>query len=91
MQEWDSAIEQAIGVLGDSFDTHRVIQEVAHRNQRQYVAALAAIDSDTPFHQFHSLLGRRVKIVGESLGFRHEESRSPDMFGQHSKCLAWSR
>ena len=91
MEEWDSAIEQAIKVLGASFDTHRVIQEVARRNQSMYVKALAAIDSDTPFHKLHTLLGRRVKIVAKRLGFRNEQSRSRDMFGQSSRCLAWSR
>jgi hypothetical protein len=91
MEEWDFAIEQAIMGLGDSFDSHKVIQEVAHRNQHQYIEALAAIDSDTPFHKLHSALGRRIKIVGERLGFASVDSRSPDMFGQHSKCLRWSR
>ncbi len=91
MEAWDSAIEQSIKVLGASFDTHKVIQEVAHRNQRQYVAALAAIDSDTPFHQLHSSLGRRVKVVAERLGYTKKDSRSLDMFGQSSICLAWSR
>jgi hypothetical protein len=91
MKEWDIAIERAIKALGDSFDSHRLIQEVAHRNQRQYVAALAVIESDTPFHKLHSALGRRIKIVGNRLGFTSEDSRSPDMFGQYSKCLRWSR
>lgn len=91
MEEWDFAIEQAVQALGASFDTHRLIQEVAHHNQRRYVVALAAIDSATPFHQLHSSLGRRIKIVCERLGFTGQESRSLDMFGQSSKCMTWSQ
>lgn len=91
MKEWDTAIEQAIRVLGDSFDSHRLIQEVAHRNQRQYIAALAKIETDRPFHKLHSAFGRRIKIVAKRLGFTSEDSRSLDMFGQHSKCQRWSR
>ena len=91
MEEWDSAIEQAVSELGPSFDSHRVIKELAHRNQRQYISALAAVDSETPFHYLHSLLGRRIKVVCERLGFRGRESRSLDMFGQNSRSIAWSR
>lgn len=91
MEEWDVAIEQVIQMLCTSFDTHSVIQELAHNNQRKYVAALARIDSDTPFHQLHSSLGRSIKNVCERLGFIGQESRSLDMFGQNSKCMAWSR
>lgn len=90
MEEWDFAIEQAVQALGASFDTHRLIQEVAHHNQRRYVVALA-IDSATPFHQLHSSLVRRIKIVCERLGFTGQVSRSLDMFGQSSKCTTWSR
>ncbi len=91
MEEWDAAIEQTVETLGPSFDTHRAIQALAHRNQRKYVAALKIIDSDTPFHQLHSTLGRRIKAVCERLGFSGQDSRSPDLFGQHSKCILWSR
>ena len=91
MEEWDSAIKNAVQALGTTFDTHRVIQEIAHCNQRAYVEALAKIDSDTPFQQLHSALGRRIKVSCEQLGFTGQESRSPDMFAQNSKCIAWSR
>ncbi len=91
MEEWDAAIELVVQKLGTDFDTHRAIQELAHCNQRKYIAALARIEGDTPFHQLHSSLGRSIKAACERLGFIGKESRSPDMFGQNSKCILWSR
>jgi hypothetical protein len=91
MENWEAEIEQVIQTLGTSFDTHKAIQALAHCNQRKYVAALAKIDGDTPFHQLHSSLGRSIKVVCERLGFTGQESRSLDLFGQHSKCILWSR
>jgi hypothetical protein len=91
MEKWDSAIEEAIRALGVSFDSHRLIQEIAHRNQRRYVMALEAINSDIPFQILHSQLGRQIKVVASRLGFVGEESRSPDMFAQNSECMKYSR
>ena len=91
MEEWDSQIERAIDTLGTSFDSHRLIQELAHRNQRRYVEALAAIDSDIPFQALHSNLGRRIKIVAEILGYQGEKSRSADMFAQNSECVRYTK
>jgi len=91
MDEWNQPIEQAVESLGVSFDTHDVIKEVAHRNQREYVAALADIESDTPFQLLHSAFGKQIRVVCESLGFTGKDSRSPDIFNQNSKCQKWSR
>lgn len=91
MEEWDSAIEEAISVMGASFDSHRLIQEIAHRNQRRYVQALASIGSDIPFQVLHSRLGRRIKVVAGRLGFVGEEYRSADMFAQNSECMEYTR
>jgi len=91
MEEWDDAIEQVVEQLGDSFHSHRVIQEVAHLNQRRYVEALVAIEGDIPFQILHSALGRRIKTVCERLRFSGKDHRSSDMFGQNSKCMKWSR
>ena len=91
MGDWDVAITEVVESLNAPFDSHIVIRELAHRNQRRYVDALAAINTDTPFHQLHSSLGRRIKVVCEGLGFTGQDSRSSDMFGQQSKCQEWSR
>ena len=90
MESWDLAIEQSIRALGTSFDTHRLIQEIAHLNQRRYVEALAGIDSDIPFQVLHSRLGRRIKVIAGSLGYEGTETQSDDMFGQYSHCTAYS-
>jgi hypothetical protein len=91
MKEWDPAIEQAISRLGDSFDSHQLIQKIAHFNQRKYVLELSKIDTDRPFHKLHSAFGRRIKVVARNLGFTSKDTRSIDMFGQHSKCQSWTR
>lgn len=91
MKDWDAAIAEVVKSLNTPFDSHLVIRELAHRNQRCYVDALAAINTATPFHQLHSSLGQRIKVVCESLGLTGQDSRSPDMFGQQSKCQQWSR
>ena len=91
MEEWDIVIKEAVSALGKSFDTHDVIKKIAHLNQREYVLALSELDSDTPFHKLHSALGLRIKPVCEQLGYVGKDSRSPDMFGQSSRCKQWSR
>ncbi|OEU65088.1 MAG: hypothetical protein BA863_03015 [Desulfovibrio sp. S3730MH75] len=94
MEEWDDAIDEVIETLEVPFDSHLVIKKLAHRNQQRYVKALAALvdsNSDTPFHQLHSALGRRIKIVCELRRLVGTDSRSHDMFGQNSKCQKWSR
>ena len=91
MNHWDSAITEVVESLEIPFDSHLVIREVARRNQRMYVQALTELDTDTPFHQLHSSLGRRIKVVCEGLGFIGKDYRSPDIFGQNSRCKRWSR
>lgn len=91
MEGWDAAIAEVVNSLNSPFNSHLVIRELAHRNQRRYVDALAAINTETPFHQLHSSLGKRIKVVCEGLGFTGQDGRSLDMFGQQSKCQEWSR
>ena len=91
MEDWDASITEVVNSLSTPFDSHLVIKELAHKNQRRYVDALAAIKTETPFHQLHSSLGRRIKVVCDGLGLKGSDSRSPDMFGQQSKCQKWSR
>ncbi|OQX01328.1 MAG: hypothetical protein BWK73_46385 [Thiothrix lacustris] len=91
MSNWDSAIKETVESLTAPFDSHDIIRELARRNQCDYVKALSAITTDTPFHQFHTQLGHQIKSVCEQLGFMGEDSRSPDIFGQQSKCKKWIR
>lgn len=90
MKNWDIEIANVVNSLKVPFDSHLVIRELAHRNQRRYVSALSEMDSNIPFQQLHSLLGKRIKVVCEDLGFNGVDSRSPDMFGQNSQCQEWS-
>ncbi|GHU04345.1 hypothetical protein FACS1894158_04440 [Betaproteobacteria bacterium] len=41
MEDWDAAITEVVKSLSTPFDSHLVIRELAHRNQRRYVDALA--------------------------------------------------
>lgn len=91
MKDWDAEITEVVERLSVPFDSHMVIRELSHRNQRRYVDALAALDTDTPFNELHSALGRRIKAVCESVGFTGKDSRSPDMFERQSSCQEWFR
>lgn len=91
MEAWREKIIEVVESLGNSFDSHLVIKELAHKNQRLYVQALAAINTDTPFQQLHASLGKQIKTVCESLGFTREDSRSTDLFGQESLCQRYVR
>ncbi len=84
-------IEDVINDLGNDFDSHKVILQLAHDNQRAYIDTLHAIDSETPFHTLHSKLGVEIKEICLELGFTRNESCSLDIFGQQSKCLSWSK
>lgn len=87
----DEAIEAAIQSSGDEFDSHEIIRRVAQQNQRDYIADLASVGGETPFQTFHSMLGKRIKVISERQGFSGEASRSQDIFGQYSNCVLWSR
>lgn len=89
MEDWDVAIAEVVQSLKVPFDSHLVIRELAHKNQRRYVDALASMNTDAPFQQLHSSLGRRIKVVCEGLGFIGKDHQSPDIFGQRSKCQQW--
>ncbi|CAG1770859.1 hypothetical protein BAC3_01378 [uncultured bacterium] len=84
-------IEQVVDSLGDSFDSHKVFLELAHKNQRAYVEALQCTDSDTPFNTLHLSLGKLVKEVCIARGFVEGTSYSNDIFLHKSKCASWSR
>lgn len=91
MNKWNNAIKDVVKELGNSFDTHQVIQKLAHMNQRMYVIALSEIDNEIPFQTLHSSLGRQIKVVCTQLGFSNKDHRSLDMFNQNSKCQFWSK
>ena len=85
----DTLIETIVVSQGLSFDSHDIIRQFGHKNQRLYVKELAAINSDWPFQVLHAALGRQIKEVCERLGYKSEATRSLDIFGQHSECVRW--
>lgn len=91
LEQWDKAIKEAVNELGEAFDTHQLIQKLAHKNQRDYVIALAEIEGEVPFQTLHSALGRQIKVICTELGFSNKDHRSLDMFNQNSKCQFWSK
>lgn len=78
---------------GASFDSHEIIIEFAHKNQNLYIDELNKIKAgtDIPFQTLHSKLGSQIKNICTELGYKSEESRSPDIFRQNSKCRKWSK
>lgn len=84
-------IERAIASMPNDFDSHDVIKEVAHTNQRAYAEALVAIEGDRLFHKLHSEMGRQITEICDLLGYRREQSRSDDIFGQKSRCIGWCK
>jgi hypothetical protein len=87
----DRVIEKIIEEMGQEFDSHDVILKLAQDNQRMYVEALAAINGDRLFQTLHSEVGRRIKEICDRQGYAGENSRSRDIFGQHSRCVLWSK
>ena len=87
----DNIIEQIIINAGSDFDSHDIIHKFGHENQRLYVSELNATNGDRPFQILHSALGRQIKTICERLGYTPTPSRSPDIFGQHSECVQWSK
>ena len=51
-EEWDPLLEKAVNELGEKFDSHNVILELAHRNQRIYVSELAKINRTGLFRYY---------------------------------------
>ena len=87
----DTILEKIIANAGPAFDSHDIIHQFGHQNQRLYVNELAATNGDRPFQVLHSALGRQIKAICERLGYKNEASRSLDIFGQHSECVRWTK
>lgn len=87
----DNLIENIIKIAGPAFDSHDIIHQFGHQNQRLYVDELAVTNGTRPFQVLHSSLGRQIKAICERLGYKCEASRSLDIFGQHSECVRWTK
>jgi hypothetical protein len=84
----------AIQSMPRLFDAHDVINEVGHRNQRDYIEQLSSNKDRFPFNTVHSELGRQIKDICLSLGYEQVDQpdyRSKDIFRQSSLCNLWRK
>lgn len=90
-----TVLENHFSKLVDSFtsefDTHDFIRRLAHRHQRDYIAALVAFqDQAHPFNVLHGqigwLLGQHPELVSK-VGERDSE----DIFGQRNSAVVWRK
>lgn len=83
-----------------NFDTHEVIVEYKTRCPVAYEAALTAVGQRprsakarkkaSAVHRLHTSLGIRIARICTESGLVRTQSRSVDVIGQHSRCLAWA-
>lgn len=83
-----------------NFDTHDVIIAYKTRCPVAYEADLTAAEQQSrsakariktsAVHRLHTLLGIRIARICTASGLVRTQSRSIDVNGQHSRCLAWA-
>ncbi|GAA0405240.1 hypothetical protein ACFOY5_08155 [Massilia aurea] len=83
-----------------NFDTHDVIIEYKTRCPVAYEADLTEVEQrprsakarkkTSAVHRLHTSLGIRIARICTASGLVHTQSRSVDLNGQHSRCLAWA-
>lgn len=75
------------------FTSHEFFLRLAHDNQREYVAGLAAYSAgDAPFKDLHHALVRRLKkLEGKVITLRKEDYPSRDIFGSPSHAGLWKK
>lgn len=83
-----------IAQMGERFNSHQFILELARQHQKAYIEALYHFrNTDAPFMNLHGVLSRHfnalpglVKRVGDS-----SASESRDIFGRHQGCALWEK
>ena len=83
-----------------NFDTHDVIIAYKTRCPVAYEADFTAAEQrprsaetrkkTSTVHRLHTSLGIRIARICTASGLVRTQSRSIDVNGQHSRCLAWS-
>ena len=93
--ELENAMGAALRAMKPEFDTHQFILKLASENQKEYIDALAAIDSTKPFQTLHSAIGKKLKQKATDGEFAIQETASnvssPNIFGKQSSCSRWQR
>jgi hypothetical protein len=90
MQALEDAFPEVVAQMGEFFDSHDFILKLAHAQQRLYVTALAAVDSEHPFQIVHREISRRL-LAHPELVSRIGERSSRDIFGQKSSATVWCK
>jgi hypothetical protein len=91
VEELETLVRSTIPHLAAPFDTHKLILELAQRNQRQYIAALQQVRGDAPFQTLHSMIGRTLQKLAPEFGLVGRQTFSDDIFRQRNSCVEWSR
>ena len=87
----EQLIRDAITNADSEFDSHDIIRELGHKNQKLYIEALATANGDRPFQVLHSQFGIAIKSICQELGYQGQGSSSLDIFGQESACIRWKK
>ena len=85
--------EDAINAMDTGFTSHEFFLRLAHDNQREYVAGLAAYsEGGYPFRDLHHALVKRLKkLEGKLITLRKESYPSRDIFGTPSLSGLWKK
>jgi hypothetical protein len=92
--DWTQMLTAAIESMPSDFDSHDVINKVAHTNQRAYIERLYANVSGPPFQTVHATLGREIARICSRLGYERVDRpgyHSKDIFRQNSECALWCK
>ena len=91
MDEIEALVRSTIPHLPSPFDSHKLILELAQRNQRQYVDALQQVNGNAPFQTLHSMIGRTIQKLAPEFGLTGRETFSDDIFRHRNSCVEWTR
>lgn len=86
------------------FDSHDVVHDFRARFSAEYEVLLRAAErraarhaqgssskkKPSAVHRLHTALGIRIARLCQAAGLHRTPSRSLDVHGQHSRCLAWT-
>jgi len=102
----DNDLQQLIDARAQRgpFDSHDVVHDFRARFSAEYAALLRAAErrvarqahvaqskkKPSAVHRLHTALGIRIARLCQAAGLYRTPSRSLDVHGQHSRCLAWT-
>lgn len=89
----EQRFEDVIKAMDTRFTSHEFYLRLAHDNQREYVAGLAAYsERGYPFRDLHHALVKRLKkLEGKLITLQKESYPSRDIFGTPSHSGLWKK